>query len=168
MPFRDVDASPKEAVSKPDAPSLVTPSAMAQPFGLYISAVATTQIAFFEFMSQCTLAWIKASSGHPVSGVVERQEELSLSQSGVGARRRSRAVNISARELLTVPVITGLEETLSDQFIKPRPVGAQESEVLALWERSNEFEVVQGMKHEGIAAHRQLIAERSDQTIVSQ
>ena len=151
MHFREAHKSSTESSPESDETSVTAPAASVQPFGLYISAVATTQIAFFEFMSQCTLAWINASTGHPIHKAPSRNSHQSQPQLRVGSGRPSRAVKISAGELLTVPVITGLEETLSDQFIKPRPAGSQESEVLALWERSNEFEAAHGIHDERIA-----------------
>ena len=140
MPCREVHVPSERSASKSDEQSATALGVPAQPIGLYISAVATTQIAFLEFMSQCTLAWINASTGYPTTGAPEKEDALEPTHSRVRARRGNRAVTISGREWLSMPVITGIEETLSDQFIKPRPVGTQESEVLALWERSNEFE----------------------------
>ncbi len=143
MPCREVHVPSERSASKSDEQSATALGVPAQPIGLYISAVATTQIAFLEFMSQCTLAWINASTGYPTTGAPEKEDALEPKHSRVRARRGNRAVTISGSEWLSMPVITGIEETLSDQFIKPRPVGPpagpEESEVLALWERSNEF-----------------------------
>ncbi len=140
MPCREVHVPSKKSASRSDKLSATALGVSAQPIGLYISAVATTQIAFLEFMSQCTLAWINASTGHSATSAPENEDVQEAVQPRMRAKRGNRAVMISGSEWLSMPVITGIEETLSDQFIKPRPVGTQESEVLALWERSNEFE----------------------------
>ena len=142
MPCREVNGPSEEAVSKTDELFVTELGDPMQHFGSYISAVATTQIAFLEFMSQCTLAWINASTGRTASRAPEHRDAQSSDRHQKGTRSAARAVKISGSELLSLPVITGIEETLSDQFIKPRPTRAQESEVLALWKRSNEFEVV--------------------------
>ena len=141
MPCREVHGPSDGVASKADEPSVAPLSSPLQPVGLYVSAVATTRIAFLEFMSQCTLAWIDASTGHTATRAPDHRDEQVTQQVRMSTRSANRAVRISGSEWLSMPVITGIEETLSDQFIKPRPIRAQESEVLALWKRSNEFEV---------------------------
>ena len=158
MPCHEVHGPSEEAVSKTDGSLVTDLGVQMQPFGIYISAVATTQVAFLEFMSQCTLAWLNASTGRTVSGAPDHCDAQAPKQHQSASRSASRAVRISGSEWLSMPVITGIEETLSDQFTKPRSVRAQESEVLALWKRSNEFEVVHLADHTDIVNARHDVA----------
>ena len=52
MPCREVNGPSEEAVSKTDELFVTDLGDPMKPFGSYISAVATTQIAFLEFMGQ--------------------------------------------------------------------------------------------------------------------
>ncbi len=141
MTDREKHTSSQISPSNADDTSIVSLAITGQPIGLFVSAVATTQIAFLEFMSQCTLAWINASAGQTLARPSDSRIEQRKSPSNTSSTDHSAAVMFSGGDWLAVPVITGIEETLSDQFIKPRPTREQESDVLTLWERSNEFEV---------------------------
>jgi hypothetical protein len=108
----------------------------------FIAPVIEAQVAFLELTSQCALAWINAPmmvmaslSGAALSADRTTQESQPGDVRG-GPNRVSGGLGTSG----FVPVITGIDDTLRDEFFEPRPARMSEREMAALWKRSNEFE----------------------------
>lgn len=116
----------------------------AQSSASFIAPVIEAQFALFELTSQCALAWINAPmmvmatlSGAALSGTRdhEHQESQLANIHGPGNR-----VTAGFETSSFVPMITGIEDTLHDEFFEPRPGRITEQEMATMWKRSNEFE----------------------------
>jgi hypothetical protein len=110
----------------------------------FIAPVIEAQFALLELTSQCALAWINtpimvmaAVSGAALSGTRDDARQESVLANVQGARHR---VTAGFETSGFVPMITGIEDTLHDEFFEPRPGRMTEREMAALWKRSNEFE----------------------------
>ena len=106
--------------------------------------VIEAQFALLELTSQCAMAWINtpmmvmaALSDAALSGVRDHTHQEGPSANVQGPRTR---VTAGFEASGFVPVITGIEDTLHDEFFEPRPGRMTERETAALWKRSNEFE----------------------------
>jgi len=109
-----------------------------------IAPVIEAQFALLELTSQYAMAWINtpmmvmaALSDAALSGVRDHTQQEGPSANGQGPRTR---VTAGFERSGFVPVITGIEDTLHDEFFDPRPGRMTEREMAALWKRSNEFE----------------------------
>ena len=116
----------------------------AQSSSSLIAPVIEAQFALLELTSQCAMAWINtpmmvmaALSDAALSGVRDHTHQEGPSSNGQGPRTR---VTAGFERSGFVPVITGIEDTLHDEFFEPRPGRMTERETAALWKRSNEFE----------------------------
>jgi hypothetical protein len=110
----------------------------------FIAPVIEAQFALLELTSQCALAWINtpimvmaAVSGAALSGTRDDARQESVLANVQGARHR---VTAGFETSGFVPMITGIEDTLHDEFFEPRPSRMTEQEMATLWKRSNEFE----------------------------
>lgn len=110
----------------------------------FIAPVIDAQIAFLELTSQCALAWVNAPmmvmsalSGAALSSMRDDDSQDNL-LGAVQEPRNHVIVGVGAGGLM--PMITGIEDTLHDEFFEPRPGRMTEREMAALWKRSNEFE----------------------------
>ena len=110
-----------------------------QPLESFITPIVTAQFEFLELMGQCALAWVNVLPGLAAGKSPEDDIEQQKDFLGNGADNSQAAMTLGA-SWLPVPTITGLEETLDDEFFTPRPRRTQERDILTLWERSNEFE----------------------------
>jgi hypothetical protein len=107
-----------------------------------IAPVVEAQFALLELTSQCAMAWINtpmmvmaALSDAALSGVRDHTH-----QEGPSANVQGPRVTAGFETSGFVPMITGIEDTLHDEFFEPRPGRMTEREMAALWKRSNEFE----------------------------
>ena len=116
-----------------------TAAAEGQPLESFITAMVTAQLGFLELMGQCALAWINVPVGlaagkSPENGIGQQKDTVPKSADN------GQAVITLETSWVPVPTITGVEDTLDDEFFKPRPRRTQERDILTLWERRNEFE----------------------------
>ena len=116
----------------------------AQSSASFIAPAIEAQFALFELTSQCALAWINAPmmmmatlSGAALSGTRDHEHQESQLANVHGPRNR---VTARLETSGLVPMITGIEDTLHDEFFEPRPGRMTEQEMATLWKRSNEFE----------------------------
>ena len=111
----------------------------AQSSASFIAPVIEAQLALFELTSQCALAWISAPMMMmaTLSGTRDHERHESQVANVHGPRNR---VTARLETSGLVPMITGIEDTLHDEFFEPRPSRMTEQEMATLWKRSNEFE----------------------------
>lgn len=111
-----------------------------QPIEPFVAPIVAAQFAFFELMIQSTVALLNMPA-HQAAGETAQDDldqEIEFSESG--STDYIEAATTLGTSWLAAPMITGIEETLDDQFFKPRPRYVQERDVLALKEWSSEFE----------------------------
>ena len=130
-------AQPIEAESAQRVPA-------AHPVEPFVAAVTSAQLAYFNFVGQATLAWFDLTVGRFVSQAAratgEQPNASRKSAKSNGTVRPSHFAEVNGTDWLSVPAITGIEETFNNQLAKPRTVPVQELDVLTLWKRSNAFE----------------------------
>ena len=140
MPSCKEYASPQKSPVKPDDTSMARSGSVGYPIQSFFIAMTTAQQAYFELMSQCTLGWINAASAaQPTAPLRHDDGKQSEAVTRDGSVQSGQHALVKSADWLSVPVITGIEETLNDQLIKPRRPKPQENDVLTLWKRSNEF-----------------------------
>jgi len=133
-------ASPQNPSVKTDDASSPQTGSIGHPIESFVMAVTTAQAAYFEAVSQCALAWIKVSTGQLVAPSRTDHAVPSRTIAKSGPVQSGQHALVKSVDWLSVPVITGIEETFNDHLTKPRrPVKPQDTDVLTLWKRSNEF-----------------------------
>ena len=114
-----------------------------EPIEPFIAPIVTAQFAFFELMFQSAVALVS----EPVSqAATESPQDDSVQQKTTwesGSTDYMEAATTLGAGWLAAPMITGIDETLNDQFFKPRPRNFQERDILTLKEPSSEFEASQ-------------------------
>ncbi|MFY0614813.1 MAG: hypothetical protein JXQ99_25015 [Hyphomicrobiaceae bacterium] len=139
------NATPQKSPAKTDGSSIARTGSVSHPFESIMMAVTSAQFAYIEAMNQYALAWVNASLG-PSTRSEPKPEPQDVSAPAkpatkTGAVQSSHHAFVRSVDWLSVPVITGIDETFNDHLTKPRsPAKPQETDVLTLWKRSNEFE----------------------------
>ena len=108
-----------------------------QPIEAFVVPIVTAQLAVFELMIQCAFAW----ANEPISQVAAKsqQGDANQKQEFLGSSYSEAATAFGA-DWLASPMITGIDETLNDEFFKRRPRNIQERDILTLKEPSSDFE----------------------------
>ena len=131
--------SPQSDLSKIEDAQTAT-SSDGEPFLEAETSIVTAQFELLGLMGQCVLAW--ATLPTRLVAAQSPQDEQKQVVSGDGKMIFNQVATISGAAWQAASMITGIEETLNDQFYKPRPHNTEHRGVLALWERSNEFEFI--------------------------
>lgn len=140
MSRNEEHASPQSPSVKTDDASRPHVGSVGHPIESFVLAVTTAQAAYLEAVSQCALAWINVSTGQPVAPSRIDNEVPTRTVAKSGPVQSGQHALVKSTDWLSVPVITGIEETFNDHLTKPRrPAKPQDTDVLTLWKRSNEF-----------------------------
>ena len=108
-----------------------------QPIEAFVAPIVTAQFAVFELMIECAFAWVNEPASQ--AAAKSHQDDPKQKQE-IWASGNSEAATAFGASWLAAPIITGIDETLNDQFFKPRPRYVQQRDVLTLKEPSNSFE----------------------------
>lgn len=138
-------ASSHGTATPPTEAESVRYAPVAHPVEPFVAAVTSAQLAYFNFVGQATLAWFDITVGRFVTQAARATSGQSkaspkAAMSSTDATKRSHFAEINGADWLSMPAITGIEETFNNRLAKPRAARAQEMDVLTLWKRSNEFE----------------------------
>lgn len=135
------NVTPQKSPAKTDASSTARKGSAGHPFESFMMAVTSAQFAYIEAVNEYALAWINASLGQSTPSATKKEDAPQKTIAKNGSVRAGSHAFVRTADWLSMPVITGIEETFNDHLTKPRePVKPQESDVLTLWKRSNEFE----------------------------
>jgi hypothetical protein len=132
--------SPQVSSSKIGDTSTANTSTTSEPIEAFIAPIVTAQFAFFELMLNCTLALVNEPVSHAAAESPQKEREQWKEYWESGFTDYMEAATTLGAGWLAAPMITGIDETLNDQFFKPRPGKIQERDILALKEPSSEFE----------------------------
>ena len=117
-----------------------TESSFKPPIEAFVAPIVAAQSAIFELMIQSAVALVNM----PAHQAAAETPQDDLDQENKFSESESTGYIEVATTLgtgwLAAPMITGIEETLNDQFFEPRPRYVQERDVLTLKEPSSEFE----------------------------
>jgi hypothetical protein len=115
--------------------------------GFEFQSIATTMVAaqfeYVKLVSQYSLMWASLPAQLMAAASTSRPRRRSqdvTAPKAVATPAVDRSARIAEISWLSAPTISGVEETLNDQFFKPRPREANENDLVALWRRSNEFD----------------------------
>lgn len=100
-----------------------TASAGGQPLETMLEPMIAAQFAVFEIVVQSTLAWINESA-----------RTFELTQQGGAWTNGASGFGMPAPTWFAMPLVTGIEETLHDEFFEPRPRKIQQRDILVLKE----------------------------------
>ena len=100
-----------------------TMSANSQPVESLLEPMIAAQFAVFEIMVQSTLAWVNESA-----------RALELTQQGSPWANGPTGFTMPGPVWFAMPMVTGIEETLHDEFFEPRPRKIQQRDILVLKE----------------------------------
>ena len=138
------NATPQKSPAKTESSSTVRTGASGHPIESLMMAVTSAQFAYIEAMNNYALSWINASMSSPTMPSSTKQAPPPKSAAKNGSAQSGHHAFVRSADWLSVPVITGIEETFNDHLTKPRsPAKPQENDVLTLWKRRNEFEASQ-------------------------
>ena len=126
--------------SKTGAPTTAITNTASQPIEAFVAPIVTAQFAFFELMVQSAFALVNMPAHQAAAETPQDDLDQEKELSGSGSNDYIEAATTFGTGLLAAPTITGIEETLNDQFFEPRPRYVQERDVLTLKEPSSEFE----------------------------
>ena len=100
-------------------------------------------------MIQCAFGWITepASQAAARSDKDDAKQKQEFSGSGY-----SEAATAFGADWLAAPMITGIDETLNDEFFKRRPKNIQERDILTLKEPSSDFDANHVPSHTQVSA----------------
>ena len=126
--------------SKTGGPTTATTNTASTPIEAFVAPIVTAQFAFFELMVQSAVALVNMPASQAAAETPQDDLDQENEFSESGSTDYIEAATTSGTGWLAAPMITGIEETLDDQFFKPRPRYVQERDVLALKEPSSEFE----------------------------
>ena len=115
-------------------------STAGQPIEAFVAPIVTAQFAVFELMIECALAWVNEPASQAAAGSHQDDAKQKQEFSGSGY---SEAATAFGADWLAAPMITGIDETLNDEFFKRRPRNIQERDILTLKEPSSDFEANQ-------------------------
>lgn len=102
----------------------------------FVAPIVRAQFAFFELMLQSAFAMLDQPTRQAVA---EKPQDDQKEVWGTSPPDYFDAATTLRAGWLATPTITGIEETLNDQFFKPRPRNTQERDILTLKEPSSEF-----------------------------
>ena len=111
-----------------------------QPMEAFVAPIVMAQFAVFELMIDCATAWVDALASQPARRSSQDDIERKQDVWGSGSTSYSDVATDFGSAWLAVPMITGIEETLDDEFFQPRPRRPLERDVLVLKEPSKELE----------------------------
>ena len=132
------------------------------------TSLVTTQFEIMRAMSQCAIAWwsMPITAWTSIANAQQANDHQTSALEAVEAAPQapSASPQIATSPNITWPVapilpsvafISGLEDTLHDQFFEPRPDEisteapdeTQKTDITTLWARSNEFEAGPQLVH---------------------
>ncbi len=110
-----------------------------QPMEAFVAPFVMAQFAVFELMIDCATAWVTEPASQPAPRSSQDDIERKQDFWGSGSTSYGDVITDFGSGWLEAPMITGIDETLNDEFFERRPKKIQERDRLTLKEPSNSF-----------------------------